>query len=278
MIRSMQKSVVRAAAAAAVALAAVPAMAATVQVSQIQTYPGTPAADAWYSGDVAAGSSAIVDLTGAGGNLEAAAPLPPEAVRVTTTANTADKAEIYTAGNFGLASSTLNAINLGYNFYKTASPGAEAPAPAIKLTVQGTGSGDNFGQLVYEPYINPTFNNPTPDTWTPVSITPTSGLFWWTGGYEIGSSAGGPPYRTLSDWALAFAASDPADFPGASVTAITVGLGSNNVNQVNYFDNVSVNVPSIINTTYDFVPEPASLSLLAFGGVALLGRRRRAVR
>jgi hypothetical protein len=142
-------------------------------------------------------------------------------------------------------------------------------APSLKLTVTGPGTGDNFGQLVYEP----SWNQPgggsqlvPADDWQTVSILPgtgggddASGGWWWTGGYEIPSGGGGPPIRSLSEWAAALAAADAMDFPSARVVAVSVGVGTYNPGQIGYFDEVCIeNTP--FDACYDFedLPPPTA--------------------
>src|SRR5262245_16365175 len=104
---------------ASLGLLAVSAQAANVVVNSFQPLPVSPVADAWYYNDMRfAGTATIQSLVGLGGNLENNQPLPNGAAQVTTGANPADKAEVATFANFGLASSVLSTIQVGYDYYK----------------------------------------------------------------------------------------------------------------------------------------------------------------
>lgn len=270
-------------------LSAEQAHAAVVEVNSIDAAFMAPGQ--WFENDVrAAGTASIQDLTGLGGNLETAAPLPTGAARLTTGFDNNDKAEIGVVPVFGGASTKAGDIladatfTLEYSFHKAAVAGGNAfAAPAIKLTFfSSTFAGDGFGTLVYEPTWNQPGNLgssvavPT-DQWTNVTIDLNNGLFWWTGGFGQPNTAGGPPLRTLSDWGGEF---DPG-FSDADLVLLSVGVGTFNQGQNGYFDNVGITRAGQ-TTTYDFqaataVPEPSSALLFGIGliGLGMLLRRRR---
>lgn len=99
--------------------------------------------------------------------------------------------------------------------------------------------------------------------------------------FGIGSSAGGPPLRTLSEWLTAFNGADANGFSESSLVGVSVGMGTYNKNEIGLFDDVSISGTSA-DATYDFqvaapIPLPAAgwLLLSALGGLGLVARRRR---
>jgi len=265
------------------------ASAATVVVTGFEAPVAMPSAGLWYGADIRDGGTAsVVDLTGLGGNLESNQPLPTGAAKLTTGLANNDKAEVATYADFGDAATVLSTAIFGYDYYKQTVAGGNAfAAPSMKIGVfSATGTGDNYGQLVYEPNWNQPGGGSQlvpADAWQAVSIdantgagSDASGGWFWTGGFELANGAGGPPLRSLAEWATAFATSDPTDFANARIVSLAMGVGTYNQGQVGYFDNVSINVPGGLSTTFDFqtIPEPTSAALAA-AGCLLVGARRR---
>jgi len=267
----------------------------TYNISSFGALGSPDVLDEWkVSAQAGGGTASIVDLTGLGGNLEFAQPLPVSAALLTTGASNADRAEVITRQNFGLASSVLTSVDLMYSYYKSSIGDLNpAAAPSLKLEILALGGmGDNYGQLIFEPYWNQGFGNPLvapADSWQTIVIDETTGQgdgdnvggWSWSGGFEIGGAPGGPPLRSLSEWATAFAAADATDFANASVIGISVGVGTFNQGQTGYFDAVGIKTGSI-DKKYNFelarvAPVPDGGSMLAMLGMAvggLIGMRR----
>lgn len=246
------------------------------------TVTATDGSQGWYENDTRPGGTAeIVNVSGAGGNLEANAPAGTGVVKLTTDATNAAKAEIGISQNFGSVSDVINKdFQLSYTWYDTT--GTSVAAPSVKLEFLNTGyAGDGYGQLVFEPYAqganSTTYITPTQGDWVTTTIDLNQGRAWNTGMFGVGSSLAGPPNHTLDDWLSTF----DAGFGGASLIGVSVGIGSYNPSEVGYFDNISLSINGT-TTTWDFetmsaVPLPASLPLLLAGmaGLGMMGRRRR---
>lgn len=250
------------AACALLCASALPALAQTTEntVTSIagagNTTPGV-----WFESDMrGAGTVEIIDLTGLGGNLENSQPLPVSAVRLTTDADNNSKAEIGVADDYGTANDILDSLQLAYSYHKASNADQNlASAPGIKLAFWNEacpGGGDCYGQLVYEPYWNQASNpgvsvNPPLDAWTEVTIDKDNGLFWTTGMFGAANSAGGPPLRTLAEWANVL----NEDFGTSNLVLVSVGVGTYNQNQLGYFDEVTI-VHDSYGQAYDFELEP----------------------
>lgn len=243
---------------------------AQTTVYSLAPFSPTPTTGVWYLSNITgSGMAQTVDLTGFGGNLETNQPLPSGSCVLTTTTNNGDRANIGLPGVFGATQDVFPSLAISYSWHKASNPGQNlTAAPSLKLTifnptcVAPASAGDCFGTLIYEPSWNgpgstsltPISSNPALDTWTTSSIDYNNGLFWWSGGFGQPSGGGGPPLKTLAEWAAVFS----ADFPTATLAQIEIGVGSFNQNQLGYVDNVSVShsAGSGYNETFDFEPLP----------------------
>ncbi len=239
----------------------------------------------WFNSSVGGGTASLEDLTSKGGNLENNAPLPTGAVKLTTGPNNpadlGDKGEISIGGNFGTIGDFINGGTLSYDYYKSSSDVNAAAAASIKLTVLDSNVTtpdatpanpvDGYTTFVFEPYWNintGVSTNPPTDTWTNIDITGSSGIFWHTGLYNDGNMFGAPG-MSFADWLAHFG----ADLLDADIIGITLGVGSYNLGQTAYFDDVKY-TNGQIDLAYDFevsvVPLPATLPLYG-AGLAVLG-------
>jgi hypothetical protein len=228
--------------------------------------PGTTDTGVWFEDDVRTGGSAsIEDLTGAGGALENDQPLPIGAATLTTDLTDEAKAEVAVIDGYGMPLDILVTLGVFYSYYKANNAGQNlSAAPSIKLTFfnpvcdDPVSAGDCFGTLVYEP----TWNQPgsigssvlvPTDEWIDVAIDADNGVFWWTGGFGEANSFGGPPLRTLADWAAVFS----SDFGDAELFKVSVGVGTFNQGQIGYFDDVQIVHGSGggFDRAYDFEPQ-----------------------
>jgi hypothetical protein len=227
---------------------------------------GTTDTGVWFENDVRPGGAAgTEDLSGSGGNLETAQPLPIGAAKLTTDFTDAAKAEVAVIDGYGLPQDILPTLQIFYSYHKADNPGQNASAaPSIKLTFfnpvcdDPASLGDCFGTLVYEP----TWNQPGQvglsvavpvDQWLDVTIDDETGVFWWTGGFGQGNGAGGPPLRTLADWADVFS----SDFGDSELFQVSIGVGTFNQGQIGYFDDVEIvhDFGSGFDKYYDFEPQ-----------------------
>jgi len=233
-----------------------------VPVTEFAPVPADPAdlvPGTWYDWFTTnAGTSSVVSLSGMGGALEIAQPLPTGAARLTTEVN-ADRANPGVYDLLGTPADIFPTLGISYWFLKGSNAGQNLnAAAALKLEIVNptcddpASAGDCFGTLIYEPYVNGFGNHPLQDVWQQAVITPDSGGFWWSGGFGVGSSGGGPPYRTLNQWLALL----DADFQDATIASVQIGVGSYNAGQRAYFDAVEISHAhgDGLDVLYDFEP------------------------
>ena len=284
----MNKTLTLAAATAITGLLALasPARAQTL-VTAFQPYTVTPAPGVWFQSDVRPGGTAsIVNLTGVGGNLENAQPLPRGAALLTTNFTNAAKAEVAVVNNYGVVNNILPNLIVGFSWHKATNPlpGAnQLAAPSLKLTFYNpvcsdpASGGDCYITFVWEAYLDRHAPVPPADTWTREDFDADIGGWWTTGGFGTPPGNGGcgaVPCPTLREWSSVLS----SDFGRATLVAISVGVGTNNQGQIGYFDDVII-AGTRANAIYDFEPPFASVkecvtTLIAENCSALSGKAR----
>jgi hypothetical protein len=182
-----------------------------------------------------------VEQTAAGGDVEfteaygAPAGLGEGAVELTTTADTASRAGLFT--DLVAGTPLADVTTLGYWAYQA--PGNLPHANAsYQLPIDANGDAPGgFTTLVYEPYWNGVI---TPDTWEHWDVD--AGLLWSSrtvADCGLVGTPGGPPTYTL--------ATVKTMCPDAVVLGIGANIGTFNPNYVVAFDGIEFN-----DTTYDF--------------------------
>jgi hypothetical protein len=192
-----------------------------------------------------------------------------------------DKATIAYVDTNGLGG--LAGLTASYRWYKDGPVGA--PAPALKIGLQtsdfgSTGPSSRIGEsnwdkvLIYEPYDNPDAASTPAGSWVTQTIDPNSGT-WWMFDRTI-LSAVNPPHGslTINQW-LADGAYGTR-LTGATIVDIELGVGSSNAGSVGYVDWLDISALNAGMRT-NFVPEPGTFVLAAFGALGLFAvyRRRR---
>lgn len=228
---------------------------------------GTAAVGSWFQENVGVGS--VVGITSdyqRSGN--------GSAYFSTTGNNSKGDLQYY----FGSSTPLSSLTSLSYEFYRdgTSTTGANF-SPVVRFDIAKNGA--FAGSLVLEDFYQAQTAPPI-DTWTTLSATLTSGIFWATNaalGPTFAAANGGQ--KTLQAWIDANAGST------LSVYGMTIGAGSGwNGLFAGAVDNVNVafaNGPTLASNfevaAATAVPEPASI-LLTLGGIGALSlfRRRQA--
>jgi hypothetical protein len=230
----------------------------TTTVSEFATPAATPLPGVWYWTSITPGGNAsILSLSGTGGNLEFGQPLPAGAAQLTTNLTNGAKAEVGVRNLYGVASSTIPSLAVGYNWHK-ASVGEQdlEAAPSIKLTFSNpacdeTPGADCVATLVYQPFQNGFGPFPTMDTWQRSDLDLNTGVWSTTGGFGFNGTTGACPCKTLAEW---LSESTP-DFAQSFLIGVNVSVGDRDPGQTGYFDNVTIS-GTAFDAIYDFDTQP----------------------
>lgn len=168
-----------------------------------------------------------------------------------------------TPGGFGSSSSLLGA-NFTASFAYFSHPNPTFRTPALAISIFGTDGG--FYTLAF---VDP---GNVADTWeTPV-------VNYTNGGWTLhGTGTGNNITKTLSDWAADATWGSKLYGNGAFVYEAGFNIGSsqrNNVTYIDWFQSSAFQGGQRVDFQGAAVPEPASLTAIALGGLALLRRRK----
>ena len=170
--------------------------------------------------------------------------------------------------------------SLSYDWYKSSVSAASQHA-VLRLYVDADGNmgtANDRGYLVYERAYQTNNSVPT-DQWNTDDLMSAN---LWQVRFGFGNFDTSPNWKPVSVWGSAsgYTPTTPANGlhldQNTAIYGLSAGIGSGWNTFVGAVDNITIGFNNADPTVFNFevVPEPASLSLMALGALALIRRRR----